>query len=262
MNNKLFKFIIEFKWVLIIPIALIAILFTLSVFDNSVTKWQNGIEEKIGGMIQKTEKFLTTDGDTIITTVDTIAPITIKRIEETGEIYTLNAEIEEMCTTRKTVYKKIKIESIMIDIDKVIDSTTYVCVETLKQKCFFKFKLSDVEYCVVPDSQKIYVLMPKMKYEATNISSEFIPDDQKFWSKFDNNKMKKECKNKIRKSFCTEENKKLAKDKAEYIVEGILSQFGYDVWFVEHDLERYKAPERYKEIEKTIKKSDFFSGKY
>lgn len=246
MNNKFFKLIIEFKWIFIILFALLAVFVTLELYQDKVKKSIYEIAKNVTELL--TPDF--TPADTFAIIVDTISPIVIQKIEQKGDVYALCAELEEMSIRKQTQYERYKWTGI------VKDSAERKCVQTIKQKCIYKFSLNDVEYCQVPDSGKIFVRMPDLRYVAHNLHTDFIPDDKRFWGRFNNDRMKGECETKIKNLFCTKENKQIAMNNAKRIVASILTQLGYDVCFVENNLEQYERPERYEERKITIKRTE------
>ena len=147
-------------------------------------------------------------------------PNEIQRIMPQNELYVATALIEDYATLQQTEYHL------------GVFPEEHSCVQILRQKVSYRLDLSKVEY--TPKENRIMeVRMPELAYTASTQASQFISDDETYWSEAlpSTNELRRKVEQQIRTQFDTPENRQKARLYAQETIIHILSQLGYQAEF-------------------------------
>ena len=147
-------------------------------------------------------------------------PNEIQRIMPQNELYVATALIEDYATLQQTEYHL------------GVFPEEHSCVQILRQKVSYRLDLSKVEY--TPKENRIMeVKMPELAYTASTQTSQFISDDETYWSEAlpSTNELRRKVEQQIRTQFDTPKNRQKARLYAQEAIIHILSQLGYQAEF-------------------------------
>lgn len=107
------------------------------------------------------------------------------------------------------------------------------CYQILKQQVNFTIDLNKVFYEISEMSDTVCVTLPEVEFSQSTLGSWFKSDNENEEAavKYDAKPLIKEVETKIRNRYCTEENKKLAQEKAKTTISDFLKQCGKTVVF-------------------------------
>ena len=162
-------------------------------------------------------KCMRTNDDTISIEA---TPNEIRQIMPRNELYVATALIEDFATLQQTEYHF------------EVFPEEHSCVQILRQKVSYRLDLSKVEY--TPKENRIMeVKMPELTYTASTQGSQFISDDETYWSEAlpSTNELRRKVEQQIRTQFDTPENRQKAILYAQEAIIHILSQLGYQAEF-------------------------------
>ena len=148
-------------------------------------------------------------------------PNEIRQIMPQNELYVATALIEDYTTLQQTEYHF------------GVFPEEHSCVQILRQKVSYKLDLSKVEY-TPRDNHIIEVRMPELAYTASTQASQFISDNESYWSEAQpsTNELRHKVEQQIRTQFDTPENRQKAILFAQEAITHILTQLGYQPEFI------------------------------
>ena len=148
-------------------------------------------------------------------------PNEIRKIMPQNELYVATALIEDYTTLQQTEYH----------FGVFPEEHSYV--QILRQKVSYKLDLSKVEY-TPRDNHIMEVRMPELAYTASTQASQFISDNESYWSEAlpSTNELRHKVEQQIRTQFDTPENRQKAILFAQEAITHILTQLGYQPEFI------------------------------
>lgn len=157
-------------------------------------------------------------------------PNEILRMMPQNELYVATALIEDYATLQQTEYHL------------GVFPEEHSCVQILRQKVSYRLDLSKVEY-TPKENHIMEVKMPELAYTASTQASQFISDDETYWSEAlpSTNELRRKVEQQIHIQFDTPDNRQKAILYAQEAITHILTQLGYQAEFV-------KAPQTHTRI--------------
>jgi hypothetical protein len=148
-------------------------------------------------------------------------PNEIRQIMPQNELYVATALIEDYTTLQQTEYHF------------GVFPEEHSCVQILRQKVSYKLDLSKVEY-TPRENHIMEVRMPELAYTASTQASQFISDNESYWSEAlpSTNELRHKVEQQIRTQFDTPENRQKAILFAQEAITHILTQLGYQPEFI------------------------------
>ena len=148
-------------------------------------------------------------------------PNEIRQIMPQNELYVATALIEDYTTLQQTEYHF------------GVFPEEHSCVQILRQKVSYKLDLSKVEY-TPRENHIMEVRMPELAYTASTQASQFISDNESYWSEAlpSTNELRHKVEQQIRTQFDTPENRQKAILFTQEAITHILTQLGYQPEFI------------------------------
>ena len=138
-----------------------------------------------------------------------------------NELYVATALIEDYTTMQQTEYHF------------GVFPEEHSCVQILQQKVSYRLDLSQVEY-TPKENHIMQVRIPELAYTASTQASQFISDNESYWSEAlpSTNELRHKVEQQIRTQFDTPENRHKAILYAQEAITHILTQLGYQPDFI------------------------------
>lgn len=148
-------------------------------------------------------------------------PNEIQRMLPQNELYVATALIEDYTTMQQTEYHF------------GIFPEEHSCVQILQQKVSYRLDLSKVEY-TPKENHIMEVRIPDLAYTASTQASQFISDNESYWSEAlpSTNELRHKVEQQIRTQFDTPDNRRKAILYAQEAITHILTQLGYQPEFI------------------------------
>lgn len=148
-------------------------------------------------------------------------PNEIQRMMPQNELYVATALIEDYTTMQQTEYHF------------GVFPEEHSCVQILQQKVSYRLDLSQVEY-TPKENHIMQVRIPELAYTASTQASQFISDNESYWSEAlpSTNELRHKVEQQIRTQFDTPENRHKAILYAQEAITHILTQLGYQPDFI------------------------------
>ena len=152
-------------------------------------------------------------------------PIQIEEIRPRGEVYLMSFLIEDYTSEHRIEYHMGFLPE------------KHSCIQVLQQKVSFVLDLDKIEY-ESDTLNQVWVKLPQVDFVTSTQNSQFISDDEDFWSQELNstNFMKRRIEKQIRNRYDNKENRRKANEQAKVVVSNLLRKLDIEPMFVEESL--------------------------